>query len=278
MSELSIGAWNARNAFGDERVGDAIEVVKKLDLDVLYLGEMALIGEAASDEVAEATSRLEEDLGYIYHTSTPYAVSPEIRNEHIMSIWSRVGSMQTVNSQAFGTRFGTKLSLPDIDTVIYGLHLDDANEARRLESAKSVIDDLAISDSESIVMGDLNSMNRRDPKSILPRSLGRAIGKYELEDYYDESRKLQRLAGKVLRVCRMADGKTIQTFLDNGFTEVDANYTPTIGSKPLAFQIDHILATDGIKVTDFVKHDQSFGSYGPVLSDHEPISATICRY
>ncbi len=276
MSEVSVGAWNAQNSFGDQRVSDALEVVKEMDSDVLYLSETTTTTGANTEYFAEASCEL-ESLGYRHQLITNYGARPETRDEHTMSLWSRVGGDDSISRQTLGSRYGTKLSLDSLGVDIYGVHFDDASTASRLESADILLGNVSSSQHEAVVMGDLNSMNRADPKSFLPRALGLAVARFEPKDFYNDENKVQRFVGKVVRVCRMAGGQTVQRLLDAGFMEADDSFQDTISVGRIAFQIDHILTTARLEVSDFARHDQTRLGRRTAVSDHHPISATVRR-
>jgi endonuclease/exonuclease/phosphatase family metal-dependent hydrolase len=266
VTELTAGTWNTHNSFGDERAPDALEVVKRMDADVLYLGEMTLRDQVDNDYSLSAQDQMRA-LGYETSLVTNYSPDPNVRDMHTMSLWSRVGG--TMQRRVFGQRYGTEVILPD-GRRVHGLHLPDENEADRQMAADAAVEDVA-----EVKMGDFNAMYRSDPRSRLPRALGRVVGNFEVADYYDSSAKLQRLAGRILRVSRMADGGTMQRFTDAGFRDADPNFTPTVGRGKLAFQIDHILVRTGATTKDFMIHPQNSRIDGKPLSDHVPLTTRI---
>lgn len=279
------------NAFGDEslsreRMRDALEVVKRLNVDVLAIPETARHGvhsDSIEDERLKEVTELMAREGYEGYVTdyTPYA---DERNAHYMSIWTRVGHVRThVEPEAvrlYGRRNSLRLSIPGMDLSVSGVHLDDRYPAERTRSAKALIaaeSQIQNYPSEAIVVGDFNDMYRDDPKGRIARIVGRAVNGIEVGDYYDPSKRLQRLAGKVIRVCRMTGGEALGVFADSGFHDADPSRQPTIGKGRMAFQLDHILGSQGVSFTDFEVHSRSATRNGPPLSDHSPITARAVR-
>jgi len=113
----------------------------------------------------------------------------------------------------------------------------------------------------------------------VPRALGKIVSRLEVRDYYDPSKRLQRFAGKVIRTCRMAEGKALELFAKEGYHDADPTMQPTIGHGRLAFQLDHILASSGVTFDTFQVHSRSNKADGAPVSDHAPITARarICN-
>ncbi len=277
MSEAVVGSWNALNAFGDEqRVEDALRIVEGVNADVLYLSEMALKDAADSDASRWAMDEL-AGMGYRGAFSNYSPPHLGARDEHVMSMWTRGDG--PITHELAGERYTYATYMPALDMKVRGVHLSDQNSSSRNASAKVIAVDTVRNQEggiETAVVGDFNAMNRRDPNSRIPRALGRVVGGIEVSNPYDRSKKLQRVAGKIIRVCRMADGTTMEILEDAGLRDADPEHQPTIGGGRAAFQLDHIMVTEGLEVVDFRHHAQTDRN-GSKVSDHTPISATLRR-
>jgi endonuclease/exonuclease/phosphatase family metal-dependent hydrolase len=289
MSEIKVGSWNALNAFGDEtlsqdRLNGALEVVKSMDADVVAIPETArhgVHGNEIEQERIEEVKELMAQQGYTGYV-TDYTSIPGERNAHYMSIWTRVGHVQYGDAvvQQYGKRNALGLWVPDMQISVHGVHLDDRYPKERVKSAGGLL--VATSHtkfyaSEAIVMGDFNDMYRNDPKGRIPRTLGKVINGIEVKHYYDPSKRVQRLVGQVVRVCRMSGGDSLELFAEAGFKDADPLRQPTIGKGRMAFQLDHILGSAGVQFHDFTAHDRSARPNSQPLSDHSPITARAIR-
>jgi endonuclease/exonuclease/phosphatase family metal-dependent hydrolase len=275
MAELTVGSWNMLNSFGDARATSSLEVLKRMDADVVFLGEMTLRDNLDGEHYLGVADAMQGELGYNHSSVSNYSPYEGVRDMHTMSMWGR-GAVQSVTKEVFGQRYGMKASIPDMDLTIFGVHLDDRSEAERVNSGKAILREWAGIGDELMILGDLNEMHRRDPKSYRLRALGRIAGRMEVADYYNENKKLQRTASRVLRLCRMAEGKTLGMLEDAGLQDADP-YSPTISFGPIGFQLDHILASSGLIVRNFQRHPRNMQRGSPNLSDHAPITATIIR-
>jgi endonuclease/exonuclease/phosphatase family metal-dependent hydrolase len=284
MSEIRVASFNALNALGDrERMADAVELLRRLDADVMAVPETAVRNDFGMPEdtecLLEAINLLEAE-GY-QGSETNYSPHTGVRDAHFMSVWTRVGGLSESDGAShigtFGQRHGFKLTLSDMDLAVYGLHLDDRFPEQRVASAEAVCADFRNSNvAGAVVMGDLNDMYPSGTKMRLVRAAGRLANMIDVQDMYDETKKMQRLAGKVLRLGGMAEGKALDVFWNNAFYDADPLFQPTIGTAPAAFQVDHILASAAVvNLTDFKVHPRSIYPDSRPVSDHSPISATV---
>jgi len=289
MTEITVANWNAEWAFGDmslslPRMSQAFEMVRQLDADVLMLPETARHDtqrlSLEQERIEEITSRM-GTLGY-QGVVSEYAARPGVRNDQLMSMWTRVGG--EVQRLPLDTRWGLKVSIPESDTTIYGHHGTDLRHYvdERMRDAKVMLLDWQTVGGEMVSLADENAMAPKGPHSVLPRVLGRigvpnmlrkALSMQE-SDFYNGG--VKRLAGMVIRVCEMADDETLQFYADNGLVNADTLRQPTIGKGPLAFQIDHIHHSRGLIAPDgvTVHGDHGFPG-GEHLSDHAAIKARI---
>ena len=280
MSELTVGSWNALNAFGDEELSEdrmhaAFEIVKRLDVDVLAIQETLVHGihgpsieQARLEEVAE---RMHGE-GYVgqYTQYTSFATE---RNAHNLSLWTRLDTTMNQEVRTYGRRHALYMAFPDLGVNVHALHLHDKDIWQRTMAARDLIRSESRSDHEAIVLADTNEMYQRDPKGRIPRFVGKVVSGFEVTDYYDPRKPFQRLAGKVIRTCRMAEGNALEMFEAAEYHDADPAMQPTIGGKRLAFQLDHILGTSGVVFRDFEVESRSIHPDGEPISDHSPIRA-----
>jgi len=278
---IRVGSWNALNAFGDETLDDrrlhgAMEVVRQMDADVLTIQEFARRGakepQAEQERLAEATSRLKTE-GY-QGVVTRYSPYVGVRDMHYLSLWSRVGGLDYSDEavRTYGQRHGLEVVVPGGLRVL-GIHFDDRSPQERVRAATAAAATLAGGTGETIIAGDWNDMHKTSPNARLLRILGKTVGRFEVDDYYDESRKLQRLAGKVIRVARLANGDALETFTAQGFHDADPVCQPTLQHGRLGLQVDHLLGSPGVTFEDFIIHGRDASAGAGLLSDHFPISA-----
>lgn len=282
MNEITVGSWNALNAFGDEtlseeRMNAAFEIVKRMDVDVLAVQETSChrihgpsIEQTRMEEVAE---RMRAE-GYSGHY-TQYTSHPGERNAHNLSMWTRLDTPMNQEVRTYGRRHALYLAFPELGVNVHALHLHDKDIWQRRLATSALLRSELLSDHESIVLADSNEMYKRDPKGRLPRFVGKVASGFEVRDYYDPSKRLQRFAGKVIRTCRMAEGQALEQFEAAGYHDADPTMQPTIGGGRLAFQLDHILGTSGVTFNDFEVQARSLRPDSEPISDHSPIRARV---
>lgn len=270
MTELTLATWNALNSFGDARNADALEVVKGVDADVVALEEFTRRAEAESDHSLQSQEKLQA-LGYTACLVTEYypPLSTE-RNAHTMSLWSRVSEPGSVQLEWFGSRYGLSVEVPDFGTID-AVHLPDDSVQKRELAA-----DALLRRDSMVAMGDFNDMHRSDPRSRVPRAVDLLSRFLPVHDYYDESKKLQRLMGKVQRIGYMARGRAMARLTEGGFIDADQTHRPTIGKGLLAYQIDHIMVRAGVEVHQVDVLPRGLTSANSqLLSDHSPVVARV---
>lgn len=281
MSEIRVATWNAQNALGDaelspERMDAALEVVKRIDADVLFLPETAHRDKTGKNTVGEQDHLgiLEEKFAAQGYEGlvTDYSRFPAERNVHYMSMWSRTPGEFIV--KGYGKRNAIQWAHDDSDIRVIGVHLDDRYPSERVLSVKKLIENEQTETGRSldrlVVMGDFNDMHPRDPKGRMPRLLGKMIGGIEV-DFYNTRRPHQRILGKAIRLGRMAGGEALGAFDEAGFDRADRGYQPTIAR----FTLDHIVGTERVNFSDFTVHSPRIAPGGPAISDHRPISTTV---
>lgn len=280
MSEITVGTWNALNAFGDEtlseeRMNAAFEIVKRMDVDVLALPETARHGvHDASIEMAQMEEMTERMRAGGYSGQyTQYTSFYGERNAHNLSLWTRLDTEINQEVRTYGYRHALSMAFPKLGVNVDVLHLHDKDILQRTRTTHELIRSGLRSDYEHIVLMDSNEMYRRDPKGRIPRMIGKVVNNLEVQDYYDPSKRFQRLAGKVIRTCRMAEGRALELFEYAGYHDADPTMQPTIGHGKVAFQLDRILGTKGVMFSDFEVQDRSVHPDSEPISDHSPIRA-----
>lgn len=280
MNEITVGSWNALNAFGDEilsedRMDAAFEIVKRMDVDVLALQETACHGlHGPSIEQArmeEVTERMRAN-GYAGHY-TQYTSLPNERNAHNLSLWTRLDTEINHEVRIYGRRHALYMAFPELGVNVHALHLHDKDIWQRKLATRDLIRSELRSDHEAIVLTDSNEMYKRDPKGKIPRMIGKVVADFNVREYYNPHKRLQRFAGKVIRTCRMAEGHALELFEEADYHDADPAMQPTIGSGRLAFQLDRILATSGVAFSDFEVQERSLQPDSEPISDHSPIRA-----
>lgn len=285
MAELTVGTWNTLNAFGDERAEEAIEIVKGMDADVLFLGETTLReeehgGNSAYNDYAQQAFQDMVGLGYREHLIGTYAAYPGVRDMHTMTMWSRLGTTRPgdIRQQPFGERNAMILEIPELALAVYGVHLSDQGKKQRQESASALAENWKARQnrgeiSGAIKMGDFNNTHGHGLRNVAARAAGNTFERFvTVEDFYNHAAKFKRLAGKVIRAGEMADGTVLDTFMQAGFVDADPQGRPT----RTGFQLDHILGVE-VDLVDFTHHPRSTARHPKPLSDHTPITATVRR-
>jgi endonuclease/exonuclease/phosphatase family metal-dependent hydrolase len=278
MTELTVGAWNASNAFGDERAPEALDLIDQISPrpDVLFLGEMALCGRMEERPFQNSVEMLQK-FGYSKYEPSPYAAddSPrDPRNQHVISMWSRLDSA-SIDPVKLGRNYGMRATIPELDLAVYGLHGDHiSGDKRQLGVSDLLADRAAGGYQHAIAMGDWNDMLPRDPRSWPLRAAGVFIGGIEDGEYYDRG-KLGWYLGAAVRMSRMARGNTMRTMQSAGFHDADPHRIPrsTFHGKGANLALDRILASTGVQLSDYQVHDRYDSTGGRPISDHSPVSA-----
>ncbi len=251
-----------------------VETIRALDGDVVFLAE------ASDDDVIDSkiNERLDR-LGYDIHTVRYDDDSNEDRKwaaEEVpnMKLLTRIPAANFRQIRLGDIRNALVVEVINPTTGqllrIFGVHLDDKNEANRLRQVKDLVMHVKESSAPTIVMGDYNAMHATDFRAQYLRSslIILAI------KYWPHARTrdiFERLSG-------MAIGEALETLQNSsGLKDVDvlrrATTTPKLRFQEWMpsirlVQIDHMFVSHGMTVTGF-----SVGTDGG--SDHRPISATI---
>lgn len=270
---VKIEAWNIANGLTDPiRHTDILASVDAADADVIVFGEA--YAENNPDILADSVDRLAE-LGYVTSRAN-YDDSDCRTHSQGLLVASRLSSrMQTIRT---ATRNALLLTIADQGTelTLGAVHFDDRKETTRLRQAISLVAALPREGPRAIA-GDLNTMPRLWalgplPKlaNYLPVTEARPESHVPNDHMRRAVEKLYRSYSIGSRVLRMYSGSTLKYLTETqGYTDVDSSHLRTMpASRPL-FQLDHILASAGIRTAGFRRHEAT------ELSDHRAISATL---
>jgi|GEM_PF-5481374 len=249
---------------------EAVEVVKRMDADTLFLAEMTEIDAANNEHALQAQEKLSE-LGY-HGTTTDYTDEPGVRNAHTMGFYTRLGHGEVVRHR-LGERFALGVQLDEL--AVMGGHFRDDSESGRQLAARDAVE-LSRQTGEMILKFDANAMYYGDRRAAVARvggHIGRILGMC-VGDFYNFQNKAQRAVGKALRIAEMGDGGTMSIFEDGGFHDADPRHQPTVHQHGLSFAIDHIVGTSGVEFSGFKRHEPS-RKHGRRLSDHDGLTAII---
>jgi len=275
MPERVIGTWNARNAFGDNemsttRMRGAIDVIDRMDADIVAVQESMARGvhetRLEEERWQEVVARMGR-MGYV-GAKTNYSPYSDERDVHYMSIWSRDGGVDDTPTTV-GRRHGLRVRTAE-GLNVSAIHLDDVDADKRVASVDDLLVSIDPADAE-VIVGGFDDMYRRDPKTRLLRVAGRITSRFTIKEYYDRTKRLQRLGGKMARTASMAEGLAMSRVELAGFHDADPQLLPTISNGILGYAVDHIVGSPRVVFEDFRQHDRT-GLDGTPLSDHMPLS------
>lgn len=278
MTEI-VASWNAHNAFGDEalnptKASQALEVLKRLDADVIVVPELMLHGVHGNENEVELLGSLDEVMDAYGYTGAHTHYIPhdlaDVRDAHYLGMWNRLSDIKPTVVR-YGNRFALQTATPQ-GLSISGVHFDDRYIHERAAAVTSFLQQ-SPDISHAILIGDLNDMSPSDPKAQLVRYIGKLSGRIEVKDYYNSQKRLQRILGMSARIGRGAQGEAIQLLEEGGLHTADPEYATTLQQGPLKFTVDHILGGDAVHFTDFQVHPRTAPDTSERLSDHYPISA-----
>lgn len=268
---VSIGAENLSEALGrKDYVKLAVESLLFRDLDVHVLTdaysvqnpEHHAVKGSDYNYVVMAEERLNSE-GYTL-LEMPYGEADDWHHDRSIAIVSRL-AIEDEQGVPIGHRFGLRVVVADPDTnvplTVVGMHGDDRSEERRLaqvEGLETVIDrDNML---PTVLAGDLNMLQRNDPKARLVRSLGFRAAGHLLPTPYMRS--------QARRLSEMGQGEAFSQLTQRfGLTETAPKRFPTKGW----FQLDHILISSGVTLESFTIERRP----RPWYTDHNAISAVV---
>lgn len=160
---------------------------------------------------------------------------------------------------------------------VFGVHLEDRSEDGRLWQAGALLKEAAYD--RTILAGDFNAMHANAPIARVLRAMGPLANRLPAGEPGTHQSKLARIGSLSQRLAEMADGRTMEAMVKDGFIDADPKRQATIRRLGLlAVQLDHIMVGDGLEATDFYIANDIVGKYAPrgmKISDHFPIVATV---
>jgi hypothetical protein len=234
--ETHIMALHVQDAFSDIHATDQVMRIIRREKPAAAIFTEAWAEDRA--ELVDAVTAGFRYLGYhVHHTlNGDDGEDPPRQDRHgMMGI---VRNSRLTDNKPGTVRLGTRnaLMLPlvdrraDTEIKLYGIHLDDDNEARRLAQAKELIK-LTENDDQLLVGGKFNAMYRSDISTKVIRHLGVAARMLPAMHPRtgDDPTRLQRFASLSIRSGDMADGRTMRAFQAAGFIDADPQHLPTKG-------------------------------------------------
>jgi|GEM_PF-2532732 len=235
-TETSVMALHVQDAFSQQQSAERVmRLIKHHKPAAAIFTEAWAEGEEALlDDVTTAF----HDMGYQVERTLnddDGEEPPRVDRHGMMGI---VRNPRLTEGQSGDVRLGTRnaLVLPlvdrrtDTELKLYGLHLDDDNEARRLAQAKELIR-ITDDDEALLIGGKFNAMYRSDVKTNVIRTLGvaaRILPAVHPREGADPT-KLQRFASLSVRSGDMAQGGTMRAFQAADFIDADPRHQPTKG-------------------------------------------------
>jgi len=271
-------SWNIEGRLGPvTRQGrgspkQIVDAIKRLDADVVFLPEATIDGVADNsvDEQLESFGYSIHEVSYDDFGSRPY----DDETAPTMRFLSRLAVSNFQVHRYGDIRSMIALTVEDPDTQLaiqlFGTHLDDRSRKNRLKQIPELASAIGDSQDTPFILGDLNEMSHSDIRS---RLLSNPITKTAIR------LTTWGLTGYTLRrLSEMADGTALRQLEQlTGLRSVDSKHRATVTAKsrdrpqfpsvPL-FQIDHMLAGQGVTVENFTVHSDNG-------SDHRALSATL---
>jgi len=255
---MKVLSYNALSALGDpSRADEVLGFIEQVNPDVAFI----------SDAYEQTMSPKVIDESVIALEALGYSVTARLNNDP-NDRKDRVGFFGLIR-EGYGQGRGIKTNSRDYyygrvhntDITFAGVHMDDRNEAARL-------DQVAMLPDVDVLMGDLNALHAKTP---IARALRTIKPFTELLPEVDPNpiktrNKLLLAISHGQRLARMADGRTLARLSALGLRDADPSHHPTLAG---IVQLDHILISDRMKVENFQVHTDID------LSDHKPISANL---
>jgi endonuclease/exonuclease/phosphatase family metal-dependent hydrolase len=278
---LKIVSWNIEgrlSAFSKDGRGTPTHIlagIREQSADIVLLVEAF---DQAMGIAPHGTLALEA-LGYTsydvpYNDAGPERINPAL-SRPVMRLLSRVPVEDIQHIRLGNLRNALIAKVTDLQTGqrirLIGIHLDDRAESLRLEQLSDLIPIINNSELPTVMMGDYNAMHAEGVMAKLLRSwpirvFARCLPTPSLRDFSK-------------RAIGMAAGTTMSAIVsETNLHDVDRRHRPTATPKVRQhswlpsirmLDLDHMLVSDTILVSDFViaKHDGG--------SDHRAISAHI---
>jgi endonuclease/exonuclease/phosphatase family metal-dependent hydrolase len=264
MKDLHIVSWNLKDGLSDPTRTDALQT------ELLQVGpDIAVLPEAAAEDAnvnSESMYRFRE-AGYTVHTAN-YDDTDGRKDRHKLVVLAKEDLEHTADILRLAGRTAICVEFTNSDLQFLGVHLDDRNEKTRQSQTVDAIEAL---NSAAIVAGDFNAMHHADPRAKALRALRPIAMLLPSQNPVPgvKQSKITRIGSIAQRLTGMADGGTLELWKTAGFTDLAADYTPTmLAGNRATVQLDHVL-TRGVVVTE---PTHVLGLSG---SDHHAISARL---
>lgn len=272
----SFGVWNAKHRFGEELAPHAVEVVDRMDADIVCVPEYDHRDTSHEAYLNESEVAITDQLGYeLFGRVLTDAGWNQPNPQHIaMFARGKLADDGEVFAEAHGPRNVMRFDTGALPLSIFGVHLDDISEEKRLEMVSSIAESIRASGNAGVIGGDFNAM-AHGRNTLLPRALHPIGSRLPVRNYYDRNHRLQRYMGIAKRLTGMAASDVHEQLTGAGF------HAPENGGQP-SFHIlgkwrlplDYIVATDDVCVSNLTYHDVPVVDE-ELLSDHRPITVTF---
>lgn len=277
---MKAAAWNIEGRLSRFAEADERGSPEKIIEEISRLGSSVVVLSEAFDGVNPIEPAVESQLGGLGYESIAVAYSEHgdrqyqaVIDPH-MILLSKLEIVQYQKCRLGDIRTMIMADVIEPETKqtlrVFGVHLDDRNEANRLKQVEDLMEHIAQSPFPVIAMGDFNAMHS---SSLPARLLRNKVARFGIDHFPHASTRdiLQRLS-------EMAIGDTMRRLEQStDLQRSDAAMRPTTTPKmrgrewmpsvPMV-QIDHILVSPGVEVRNFeVSPDGG--------SDHRAISAEV---
>ena len=282
MSKLRVITWNAEGMFAPfvveepvehramqtRRAGphDALKFVESSEADIVVIPEFGTSGKL-DDAIRTALQSLGYEIieiPYRDRYKAPISMALLVRMPVVNMKVHRLGGLRDTGEVIVSLDDDTKLR-------VFGIHLDDTTEARRLRQARDLVQEIN-KDSQipTIVLGDFNAMHENSRVARVVRSRFA----HRVSSYIRHA----QLSSIARRLHEMAIGTTIRYIEEHTkLHSLDPGHHHTISGKQSGLEwvpairlakIDWIFGSRSIHVVRYhVYHD--------VGSDHRPVIADI---
>lgn len=145
-----------------------------------------------------------------------------------------------------------------------GVHLDDRKETTRVEQTQALLAQID-PNKPTVIMGDMNSMHRDDPRAIALRMATPVVELLPQGEPGKPQSKIARVGSLATRLTGMAEGGPIAVLEEAGYRDADAKRQATKSF----VQLDHIMVPEWMVTEDFVVQPMKG------LSDHSAVFVTV---
>ena len=249
--KITAAAWNIQEGLAiPHRSQSLVEGIKQLDSDVVMLTDAYWPGNplheldfSLVEEAQDAFTNEGYTVQKIWYedASDPYP-------DRLMLGLGRIGlEMTSVNLDG---RNAMKLMLHDPASSmqsglqIFGVHLDDRSEARRVAQAYSIAAEISDA-SPTVVIGDFNSL---DNITLSAQLIKTTLGK--LQNAHHESRRISdRIHAVASKLGDMAAGTTLDVLREAGLHDASAKHTATFPSRLPVLALDRCMVTSDVQAS-----------------------------